>query len=99
MPTQSIVPGEAELFGRVAAVVARALELPGEMLPPPPPTVQAASPEGSESLLGVSSIDILHVAAALEAEFGVTIDDAELGTGAFESLPGIVRLVARLTKA
>ncbi len=52
----------------------------------------------SDSLLGnnvVDSVAMVNLVTALEARFGIMIDDAELTPEHFDSVDAIVRLVSR----
>jgi len=43
--------------------------------------------------LGLDSIDALELVVALEKEFGVTIDDEEVGAQAFQNLNALARFI------
>jgi acyl carrier protein len=84
-------PSDGELVERVTALVARTLEWPEHQLPLP---VEAPLYGAG---LGVDSLAALELIAALEEEFAITIDEAELAASTFERVSSIVCLVRRLT--
>lgn len=81
---------EDELVERVCALIARALEL-GASDPPLRPETRLLG-----AGLGVDSLDALRLVAALEEEFDIIIDDAELTPSTFDDVASIVHLVRRL---
>lgn len=84
--------GTDDLVERVAALVSRTLDLPPDQEP-----LGADTPLYGSGL-GLDSLDALRLVAALEEEFDITIDDAELTEPTFARLGGIVCLVQRLRK-
>ena len=83
-------PSDRDLVERVCTLIARALDLPPSALPLGPETrLHGAG-------LGVDSLDTLRLVAALEEEFDIIIDDAELTPSTFEDVASVVRLVRKL---
>lgn len=81
------------LAERVCALVGRVLDLPPNLRPAGPD--MRLYGEG----LGVDSLDVLRLVAALEEEFDLTIEDSALTPSTFESIQSIVCLVRRLSAA
>ncbi len=73
--------------GKISALIARVLELPDDL----------QSLDGSTHLadlgVGLDSFDAMRLIAALEKEFGVTIEETELSLDLFESIDSIASLI------
>jgi acyl carrier protein len=77
---------EADLVERVAALIQHVLEIP------------LAEPFSSTTRLddrgfSIDSVDALRLLSALEEEFDVTIEDAQIGPSTFETLGSLAALV------
>lgn len=84
------LPRDGDLVEQICVLVARTLDLPSDL-----------RPNGAETRLygnglGLDSADALRLVAALEEEFDITIDDAELTPSTFERIGSLVFLVQRL---
>jgi acyl carrier protein len=77
-----------ELSAKVAAVIARELDLPPDV-----PLLPGTRLLGRG--LGLDSLAALRLVAALEEEFGVTIDDDQLTPATFESVGSLVAMIDR----
>ena len=82
---------DGDLVQQVCVLVTQTLSLPPHL-----------RPKGAETRLygqglGLDSVDALRLVAALEEEFDITIDDAELTPSTFEHIGSLVSLVCRLT--
>jgi acyl carrier protein len=76
---------------------ARVLKLVGEILDRN--SIVRAAPIGDELIdIGLSSIDLVNLMLAVEAEFDLTIPQAELTIENFRSITTIIRLLDRLTE-
>ena len=83
---------DGELVEQVCVLVTRTLDLPSDL-----------RPNGAETRLygnglGLDSADALRLVAALEEEFDITIDDAELTPSTFEHIGSLVSLVQKLRR-
>ena len=81
---------DGDLVEKVCVLVVRTLDLPPDL-----------HPKGAETRLygnglGFDSADALRLVAALEEEFDITIDDAELTPSTFEHIGSLVSLVQKL---
>ncbi|MFI4994696.1 MAG: phosphopantetheine-binding protein [Hyphomicrobiales bacterium] len=76
---------------------ARVVKLVGEILDRN--SIVRAAPIGDELIdIGLSSIDLVNLMLAVEAEFDLTIPQAELTIENFRSITTIIRLLDRLTE-
>jgi acyl carrier protein len=76
---------------------ARVVKLVGEILDRN--SIVRAAPIGDELVdIGLSSIDLVNLMLAVEAEFDLTIPQAELTIENFRSITTIIRLLDRLTE-
>jgi acyl carrier protein len=82
-----------DVVRRVSAVVERTLRLSPDRLPLSPETPLLGAG------LGVDSVGALELVVALEDEFGILIEDAELKPAAFRRVDSLIRLVERLLEA
>jgi acyl carrier protein len=76
---------------------ARVVKLVGEILDRN--SIVRAAPIGDQLIdIGLSSIDLVNLMLAVEAEFDLTIPQAELTIENFRSITTIIRLLDRLTE-
>jgi acyl carrier protein len=80
-----------DLIAKVCAIVVRTIEVPDDARP-----LNGGTPLLGAGL-GVDSLDALRLVAALEEEFGITIDDAQLTPDSLQDIDAIASLVRRLS--
>ena len=85
--TGRIRPSDNGLIEQLGALISRTLDLPRDLLP------YRAETRLYGAGLGLDSFDALRLLAALEEEFEITIDDAELTVSTFDSINSIVSLI------
>jgi len=78
---------EANTAGRVKELIVRRLKLEIE-----PSTIQDDAPLFGEGL-GLDSIDALELVLGLEQEFGIKVEDEEVGVKAFASVNALVDFI------
>ena len=81
---------EREPRARVEKLVLEILERNG---------IVRTTPLGDELVdIGLSSIDLVNLMLAVEAEFDITIPQSDLTAGNFRSISTVIRLLDRLTQ-
>jgi acyl carrier protein len=78
----------AELHDRLKTLIVKRLKLEID-----PATIDAHAPLFGGGL-GLDSIDALELVLGVEQEFGVRIDDEEVGSAAFSSVAGLADFIA-----
>ncbi len=78
---------EPNTAGRVKELIVRRLKLEIE-----PSTIQDDAPLFGEGL-GLDSIDALELVLGLEQEFGIKVEDEEVGVKAFASVNALVDFI------
>jgi acyl carrier protein len=80
---------QVELARRVKDLIVRRLKLEID-----PSTIQDDAPLFGEGL-GLDSIDALELVLGLEQEFGIKVEDEEVGVKAFASVNALVDFIER----
>lgn len=78
----------ADLHDRLKTLIVKRLKLEID-----PATIDPAAPLFGGGL-GLDSIDALELVLGVEQEFGVRIDDEEVGSAAFASVAGLAEFIA-----
>lgn len=74
----------ADLHDRLKNLIVKRLKLEID-----PATIDVEAPLFGGAGLGLDSIDALELVLGVEQEFGVRIDDEEVGSSAFSSVKGL----------
>ncbi len=80
---------QSELKGRIQKLIVERLKLDIE-----PDSIDPAAPLFGDGL-GLDSIDALELVLGIEQEFGVKIDDEEVGAQALSSVDALAEFVAK----
>jgi acyl carrier protein len=84
---------DTELKGRIKGLIVRRLKLEMD-----PTTIEDAAPLFGEGL-GLDSIDALELVLGLEQEFGIKVEDEEVGVKAFASVDALADFIKQKSAA
>jgi acyl carrier protein len=85
--SETLAPPTAELKSRIKRLIVERLKLEVD-----PATIDDAQPLFGEGL-GLDSIDALELVLGVEQEFGVKIEDEEMGAAALSSVDSLAAFV------
>jgi acyl carrier protein len=84
---------DTELKGRIKDLIVRRLKLEMD-----PTAIEDAAPLFGEGL-GLDSIDALELVLGLEQEFGIKVEDEEVGVKAFASVDALADFIKQKSAA